>query len=108
MEKFSSVHSNRTKLGGEAIASASVLKLVRIVQRIGKKMASPMIQATAVVVALRAGVTLRAMSLPPSPQASRFLPIIRIRKIATMLARMMAMIPPAAPPPTSKCRSDWA
>jgi hypothetical protein len=36
-----------------------------------------------------------------SPYLSRFLPTARIRKIATMLARMTAMTPPAEAPPTS-------
>ena len=43
------------------MAVASVLKLVRIVQRIGKKIASPRAQASAVLIAFRRGVTMRAM-----------------------------------------------
>ncbi len=87
------------KLGGSAIAWASVLKLVRIVQRIGKKMRIAMIQAMAVLRTLTLFETARAIVFPP--QASRFLPIIRIRKIATILARMMATTPPAEAVPTS-------
>jgi len=62
----------------------------------------PMAQAIVVINTLRRVETARAMA-----QMSRFLPIIRIRKIATMLARMIAITPPAAPPPTSNCSSDW-
>jgi hypothetical protein len=85
----------------DAIASASDLKLVRNVRRIGKKIAMATVQASAVVNVLRAVEALRNMA-----QASRFLPIIRIRKIATMSARMMAMMPRAEPPPTSYCSRD--
>ena len=70
------------------MAVASVLKLVRIVQRIGKKINNPIAQAMAVLMAFFCVVTARAMIL--SPHASRFLPTMRIRKIATMLARMIA------------------
>ena len=38
-------------------------------------------------------------------QPSRFLPMMRIRKNATMLARMTAMMPPADAPPMSKLSS---
>ena len=45
-----------------------------------------------------------------SSYSSRFLPTMRIRKKATMLARMTAMMPPAEAPPTSNsssaCRID--
>ena len=70
------------------MAVASVLKLVRIVQRIGKKINKPTAQEAAVLIALRFVVTARAMGL--SPHASRFLPTMRIRKMATILARMIA------------------
>jgi hypothetical protein len=40
-------------------------------------------------------------------QPSRFLPIMRIRKIATMLARITATIPPAEALPTSKLRRAY-
>src|SRR5262249_52398068 len=39
---------------------------------------------------------------------SRFLPMRRTRKIATMLASTTATMPPAEAPPTSYCKSAWA
>ena len=85
------------------------VKLVMMVQRIGKKISRPMAQAKAVLIALRCGVTERAIMRSSrlafhraanqcrgtrmrgvSDQLSRFFPTMRIRKMATMLARMMA------------------
>src|SRR5690606_4676604 len=50
------------KTGGSEIACASVLKLVRMVQRIGKKISRPTAQAAAVLMTLRCCVTERAMT----------------------------------------------
>ena len=71
------------------MAVASVLKLVSTVQRMGKKISKPIAQATTVLMVFRCVETSRAI-FPSLPQASRFLPTMRIRKIATMLARMTA------------------
>ena len=77
------------------MASPSVLKLVSTVQRMGKKMTRPTAQARTVT------TSLRRMERCVPCHASRFLPIIRIRKKATMLARMTATMPPAEAPPMS-------
>src|SRR6056297_89465 len=49
------------KIGGLAMAWASVLKLVRMVQRIGKKISRPIVHGTVVFSALRCVDTARAM-----------------------------------------------
>ena len=84
------------------MASPSVLKLVSTVQRIGKKTISPTAQARTVTINLR-----RVVICAGHVQASRFLPIIRIRKKATMFARITAMIPPAEAPPISLAISPY-
>ena len=83
-----------------AIASSSLLKLVRNVQRIGKKIRKATTQARIVTPMRWPADFLMAIVQP-----SRFLPMMRIRKIATMLARMTAMMPPAEALPTSKLSS---
>src|SRR6266436_26054 len=85
MPKFSIVQSKKRNFGGVEKASSSVLKLVRIIQRIGKKIRKPTSQAAAVTSDVRRTERARAMV-----QASRFRPIMRTRKKATMLARMTA------------------
>ena len=79
------------------MAVASDLNDDRNVQRIGKKISKPMPHARTVQRVFFRVVMARAMMrLPPQ---SRFLPTTRMRKIATMLARMTATMPPAEPRP---------
>ena len=103
MPKFSSVQWKNRNFGGVEKASSSVLKLVRTIHRIGKKMRKPTIQPAAVVAVRRWSEAARAMA-----QASRFRPIMRTRKKATILARMTATMPPAEAPPMSNCSRAWA
>ena len=74
------------------------------IHRIGKNIRNPSVPAIEVLIHLVLVETARDISGPL--YASRFLPIIRIRKIATMFARMMAITPPALPIPTSNCSKD--
>ena len=83
-----------------AIASSSLLKLVRNVHRIGKKIRKATTQARIVTLTRWPVDCFNAIVQP-----SRFLPMMRMRKIATMLARMTAIIPPAEALPTSKLSS---
>jgi len=55
---------------------------------VGQNVRMLMPHAMAVLTILRCFVTARAMMSPP--QASRFLPTMRIKKMATILARMIA------------------
>ena len=87
--------------GGIAKASSSVLKLVSTIQRIGKKIRKPTTQAAIGDDDLARGRD----AAWPCAQASRFLPTMRTRKKATMLARTTATMPPAEAPPTSNCSS---
>ncbi len=79
-----------------ANASSSVLKLVSTIHRIGRKIKNPDSQAAAVDTQTRLAVTLRAIAY-----ASRFRPMIRTRKKATILAITTATSPPAEAFPTS-------
>ena len=79
-----------------ANASSSVLKLVRNIHRIGRKIKNPKNHAATVDTHTRLEVTLRAIAY-----ASRFRPMIRTRKKATILAITTATNPPAEAFPTS-------
>ena len=79
-----------------AIASSSLLKLVMNVHRIGKKIRKRDDPGEDRHPDALAGGLLASAIVQPS----RFLPMMRTRKIATMLARMTAMMPPAEAPPT--------
>jgi len=79
-----------------AKASSSVLKLVSTIHRIGRKIRNPNSHAAAVDTIKRLDVTLRAIAY-----ASRFRPMIRTRKKATILAITTATNPPAEALPTS-------
>ena len=90
----------KNSLGGVAIASTSVLKLVRIIQKIGKKITAAADQP-AIVRMIRWRV-LRCMAIT---QSAMFFAIERTRKIATMLARITAITPAADAPPMSYSRN---
>ena len=77
-------------------ASASVLKLVSTSQKIGKKKIRPTIQANVARLMRPAVEDCATMAMGYS---IRVLPIIRSRKIATMLARMTAKMPVAEAAP---------
>ena len=86
--------------GGVGTASTSVLKLVRTIQKIGKKISPAASQPTTVRIELLADLA----DAWPGPQSAMFLAMERTRKTATMLARMTAITPPAEAPPTSYSR----
>ena len=82
-------------------ASTSDLKPVMNIQKIGKNMTIAMPQpraAMAIFLAIEGRMS----------QTSRLRANERTRKKATMLARMIAITPPAEPPPTSNCSSARA
>ena len=73
------------------------------IQTIGKNIKKPNVPAIKVLRVFVLLFTERAMN---SPYASRFFPIILIKKIATILAKIIAMTPQALPIPTSNCNSE--
>ena len=83
-----------------AMASISLLKLVRNVQRIGKKIRKATTQAR-----IETPMRWRVVFFMAIDQPSRFLPMMRMRKNATILARTTATMPPAEALPTSKLSS---
>ena len=76
----------------------SVLNERMTIQKIGKNISNPTDHATMVLSDLRRELTERAMGL--IPHVLKFLPTMRIKKIATILAKMIAYTPPADPKPT--------
>ena len=82
--------------GGVATAVSSLLNPVSTIQKIGKNITAAMPQPSTPISTFCHADCFTA-------QVSKLRATERTRKNATMLARTIAITPPADPPPTSNC-----